>query len=159
MDGEEVADLLLESRRDASTKDLDGSRKGRARGVVERVDLRRGEVRSLPEWQQPSGVEDLVAVGVSDAGDEPLVLEQVLQLPGMPPDPLSPDVQGQARVVGIRAELPVTESGNRPVETGRQQIDLAHLRRVAIANLDGRVVRGHPVRTPRPRRRSLRSGL
>src|SRR5438552_6306154 len=77
----------------------------------------------------------------------------------MPSYPLSPDVQGQAGVVGIRAELRVIETGNRSVETGRQQIDLAHLSRVAIANLDGRVVRGHPVRTPPPRRRSLRTAL
>ena len=40
-------------------------------------------------------MKDLVAVGVADAGHEALVLQEVLELAGMPADPLAPDVQGQ----------------------------------------------------------------
>ena len=46
-------------------------------------------------------MEDLVAVGVADPGDERLVAQQVLELARMAADPLAPDVQGQRRVVGI----------------------------------------------------------
>ena len=40
----------------------------------------------------------------------------------------------------------------RPVDAGRQDVDLAHLGRVAVADLDRRVVGRHPGRPARPAR-------
>ena len=59
-------------------------------------------------------MEDLVAVGVADPGDERLVLEQVLQLARMAPDPLAPDLERQAGIVGVGPEL-----ARRSPATGR----------------------------------------
>ena len=42
-------------------------------------------------------MQDLVAVGVADAGDERLVAQQVLELARMAPDPLAPDLERQSR--------------------------------------------------------------
>ena len=68
----------------------------------------------------------------------------------MTPDPVAPDVEGQRRVVGIGALLALAESGDGPVDAGRSQVDLAHLGRVAIADLGARVVRRQPVGARRP---------
>ena len=46
-------------------------------------------------------MQDLVAVGVPDAGDELLVLQEVLQLARVLPDARPPLLKGQARVVGL----------------------------------------------------------
>ena len=75
--------------------------------------------RPLAERQQPRGVEDLVAVGVADAGDERLVAQQVLELARMAPDPLAPDLEGQRRVVGVGALVGATEPGHGPIDAGR----------------------------------------
>ena len=81
MDGEEVADLSLERRRDALAQDVDRLGERRPRRAVAALDLFRRQARSLPEREQAGGVEDLVAVGVADAGHEALVPEQVLSSP------------------------------------------------------------------------------
>ena len=94
-------------------------------------------------------MEDLVAVGVADPGDEGLVLEQVLQLAGVAPDALLPGGQGQGRVVGVRAEL-VVQPGDRPNRAVGDEVDLAHLGRIAIANLDRLIVSGQPSGALRP---------
>ena len=155
MDREEVADLLLERRRDALAERRRSPRASVVpRRRVQRVDLLGRERRALPERQQPGGVEDLVAVGVADPGDERLVLQQVLQLARMAPDPLPPDVERQRR--DRRRPGPSSSSvrpGTAAVDAGRQQVDLAHLRRVAVADLDGGVVGRHPVGAARPARR------
>ena len=113
----------------------------RAGRRVQGVDLLRGERRSLPERQQARRMEDLVAVGVADPGDELLVLEQVLELARMAPDPRPPLVEGQRRIVGIGTELGV-EAGDGTIEPGRQEVDLAHLGRIAVADLDRAIVGG-----------------
>ena len=80
VDREEVADLGLEGRRHAVLQDRDRVGQRRSGGRVERVDLLRREARPLAEREQPRLVEDLVAVGVADPGDERLVPKQVLEL-------------------------------------------------------------------------------
>ena len=87
-----------------------------ARRAIERVDLLVGQARSLPEWQQAGGVQDLVAIGIADARHECLVAQQVLELARMSPDPLPPDLEGQRRVVGIGTLLRAAETGHRPVD-------------------------------------------
>ena len=67
VDGEEVADLLLERRRDPLPQHLDRVGERRSRRRVQRVDLLGREGRALAERQEPGRVEDLVAVGVADA--------------------------------------------------------------------------------------------
>ena len=57
----------------------------------------RARARSLPQ--------DLVAVGVADAGHETLVAQQRLQLAGVAPDALAEGVEGELRIVGVRAHL------------------------------------------------------
>src|ERR1700682_4056970 len=42
----------------------------------------------LAQWQQSRLVQDLVRVGVADAGDERLVAQKVLELARVPPDTL-----------------------------------------------------------------------
>ena len=101
VDREEVADLLLEGRRDPLAQDVDGVRQRRTRRVVQRIDLLGREAGALAEGEQPRGMEDLVAVGVADAGHERLVAQQVLELARMAADPLAPDLTGEGRVVGI----------------------------------------------------------
>ena len=56
------------------------------RGALPRrvVDLLGGQARSLPERQEARGVQDLVAVGVADPGDERLVPQEVLELARVP---------------------------------------------------------------------------
>ena len=95
--GEEVANLLLERRRDPLPQDIDRAREGRARRLVERIDLLRGERRTLPERAELRGVQDLVAVGIADSRDEGLVPEQGLQLARMAPDPGRARRRGSAR--------------------------------------------------------------
>ncbi len=46
-------------------------------------------------------MEDLVAVGVADAGHERLVAQQVLELAGVTADAVAPDLERQRRVVGV----------------------------------------------------------
>ena len=96
-------------------------------------------------------MQDLVAVGVPDAGHEGLVAQQVLELARMAPDPVPPHVDGECRVVGIGADLVGGEAGHGPVRSRRQHVHLAHLGRVAIADLGGRIVARHPRRAPGPR--------
>ena len=98
-------------------------------------------------------MQDLVAVGVADAGHERLVAQQVLELARVPPDPLAPDLEGQGRVVGVGSLL----GRRRGPGTGRStpagtEVDLAHLGRVAVADLGAGVVRRQPGRAARPRR-------
>ena len=56
-------------------------------------------------------MQDLIAVCVTDAGDERLVAKQVLELARMAPDALPPDIERQARMVGLRAHLVRAEAG------------------------------------------------
>ena len=42
-----------------------------------------------------------------------------LSSPRMAPDPLAPDLQGQRRVVGVRALLVAVQAGHGPVDAGR----------------------------------------
>src|SRR4029079_5976981 len=93
VDGEEIADLLLKCRWNALAQHGDRVGHRRLRRRVEAVDLLRGQRRPLPEWQQPGGMQDLVAVGMADPRDERLVLQQVLQLAGMTLDPGPPRVE------------------------------------------------------------------
>ena len=79
-------------------------------------------------------MEDLVGVRVADARDELLVAEQVLQFAMVSPNPRPPDLEGQCRVVRVRT-LGRVQAGNVPVHSGWHEVDLAHLGRVAIANL------------------------
>ena len=89
VDGEEVADLLLERGRDPCPEHLDRVCQGRSRRFVQGVDLLVGQRRTLAERQEAGRMEDLVGIGVTDAGDKLLVAEQVLQLAVVPPNPLT----------------------------------------------------------------------
>ena len=110
-----------------------------ARRRVERVDLLGRQAGALPERQQAGRVQDLVAVGVADPGHERLVAQQVLELARVALDPIAPDVEGQRRIVRVRARSrPRPRPGHRAIDAGRQQVDLAHLGRVAVADLGGR---------------------
>ena len=95
-------------------------------------------------------MQDLVAVGVADAGHERLVLQQVLELARVPPDPLAPDLERQRRVVCVRALLAPPSPGIGAVDPGRRQVDLAHLGRVAVADLGRGASRREPRRAARP---------
>ena len=103
VDGQEIADLALEGRGHPFAQDGDRIGQGGPRRRVQRVDFLGRQRRALAERQELRGVEDLVAVGIADAGDEGLVAEQVLELARMVPDPLPPDLEGQGRVVGVRS--------------------------------------------------------
>ena len=138
-------------------QDVDRRGQGRPRRVVERVHLLGRQAGPLAEGQEPGRVEDLVAVGVADAGDERLVAEQVLELARVAPDPLAPDVEGEGRVVRVGALVLAAQPGDRPVDPGGLEVDLAHLGRVPVADLGGRVVRGHPGGPRRPRGRVART--
>ena len=81
-----------------------------------------------------------------------LVLEQVLQLARVAADPLPPDVERQRRIVGVGPQLAVAQSRHGPLDARGQQVDLAHLGRVAVADLDRRVVGRHPVGAAASRR-------
>ena len=95
-------------------------------------------------------MQDLVAVGVADAGDERLVAQQVLELTRMAPDPVAPDLERQRRVVGVRPLLLLTEPRDRAIHAGGPQVDLAHLGRVLVADLRRRVVGRQPAGAARP---------
>ena len=152
VNGQEVADLALEGRRDALLQDLDRVGERRPRRHVQRVDLLGRQARPLAERQQAGGMEDLVAVGVADPGHERLVAQQVLELARMAPDPLAPDLEGQRRVVRVGALVGLAEARHRAIDAGRAQVDLAHLGRVPIADLDRGVGRWEPRRPSRPAR-------
>ena len=55
----------------------------------------------------------------------------------MTPDPLAPDLERQRRVVGVGTLVRLAEPGHRTIDAGRAQVDLAHLGRVAVADLGG----------------------
>ena len=74
-----------------------------------------------------------------------------LSSPGWRADPLAPDLEGQRRVVGVRALLGAAEARARALDAGRQQVDLAHLGRVPVADLGRGVVGGQPGGAARPR--------
>jgi hypothetical protein len=74
-------------------------------GVVEPGDLVVGEGAAPPERGEAGLPQDLVAVGVADARDEPAVAQQRLQLSGVTPDPLG----GTSRVSsGSSASGPIS---------------------------------------------------
>src|SRR4029453_4231527 len=107
-------------------------------------------------------MEDLVAVGVADPCDERLVTEQVLELAWMSADPVAPDVKGQGRVVRLGPHLLRRQPGDGPFDAGRQQVHLAHLGGVAVADLRWRVTRrqpGRPAGPPRGLEAGWRVGL
>ena len=104
VDRQPVASLLLERRRDADPQDVDrvGDR-GPGRGV-QGVDLLRREGRTLAEREQSRRVEDLVAVGVADPGDEGLVLQEVLELARVALDPRLPGIERERRIIRVGSE-------------------------------------------------------
>ena len=61
-----------------------------------------------------------------------------------------PDVDREGRIVRVRTLIGFAEPGNRPVHAGRLEVDLAHLRRVPVADLDRCVVGRHPAGSLRP---------
>ena len=67
----------------------------------------------------------------------------------MAADPLPPHVGGQRSIVGI-GPLVVVEAGHGPADARGEDVDLAHLGRVAVADLGSRLVAGDPVRAARP---------
>ena len=85
-------------------------------------------------------------------GHERLVAKQVLELARMAADPLAPDLEGQRRIVGIGALLGVAEARDGRSTPAGQQVDLAHLGGVAVADLGARVVGREPGRAAGPRR-------
>ena len=121
-----------------------------ARRPIERVDLLGREARPLPEGEQAGRVQDLVAVGVADPGHERLVPEQVLELARMALDPFSPDVERQVRAVRVGTLLVCAEAGDRSLDAGRAQVDLAHLGLVAVADLGGCGIGRQPRRSVGP---------
>jgi hypothetical protein len=135
MDREEIAHLRLEGRWHSLTEHLGGVRKRRSHPGVQGIDLVGGQRRPLPEWEQSRGVEDLVAVRITDASHERLVAEQVLELAWVAPDPLTPDVERQRRIVRVGPDLVRAQAGHDPFQVRGQEIDLAHLRGIAIADL------------------------
>ncbi len=83
-----------------------------------------------------------------------------LSSPGWRSDPVAPDVERQRRVVGIGTLVVATEARDGPVDAGRAQVDLAHLGRVAVADLGVGVVGRHPrcaARSTRPHRAARRA--
>ena len=68
-------------------------------------------------------------------GDERLVPEQVLQLARVAPDPRRARPRGSAPGRPRPGPASASRPGTRPVDAGRQQVDLAHLGRVAVADL------------------------
>ena len=93
---------------------------------------------------------DLVGIAVADTGHEGLVLEQVLQLAPMRPDALAPHLDAQGRIVGVGTQ--VVPAGDRSLDALGHQVDLAHLRRVPVTQLDRPIVRRQPRRAARPGR-------
>src|SRR6185369_15169719 len=100
---EEVADLRLERRRHPLPQDGDRRLERRVRGRMEGIDLFGRQRGSLPERAEARGMEDLVAVGVADAGDEGLVPEEALELARVAPNAGPPLVERQRRIVGVGA--------------------------------------------------------
>ena len=70
----------------------------------------------------------------------------------MPPNPCMPDIEAQLRGVRVGALLFLAHPRHRTVDTRGQQVHLAHLRRVPVANLDRRIVCRHPRGPARPPR-------
>ena len=89
-------------------------------------------------------MEDLIRVRVADSGHELLVAQEVLELARMSSDAGPPLVQVQGRVVGVGAHFIGTGSGRLPVDAARQEVDLAHLSWVAVAELGRGVWTGNP---------------
>src|SRR5947207_1299841 len=86
-----------------------------------------------PEWQQPRLPQDLVRVGVADAGQELLVAEQVLDLVAESPQPLSEYVEAhRADGIGFR---PLEVPGRDLQGAIRHPIDPPHVPKVEIAQL------------------------
>ena len=136
-----------------------------ASASVERVASYRASTSSaasderLRNGSRLGGVQDLVAVGVADPGHERLVAQQVLELARMAPDPVPPDLEGQGRDRRRRGPGPA----RRGPGTGRStpagcEVDLAHLGRVAVADLRPGVVGRQPGGAARPARRVARAG-
>ena len=76
-------------------------------------------VERFRNGSRPRGMQDLVAVGVPDAGHEGLVPQQVLEFARVSPDALPPQVEGQRRIIRIGAQLGLREAGHDPVQPGR----------------------------------------
>ena len=136
-----------------------GTRSRRTSIAVDSVDASRctarrpprPPARALAERQQPRRMEDLVAVRVADARR---------RTPGCAGGSSArPDGGGSDRATprastpGHRLPVPSRRAETRhdALDTGRQEIDLAHLGRVPVADLRRRVVRRQPVRALRPR--------
>ena len=150
MDRQEVADLGLEAWGYTSSQDLEGLGDRPPEGVIQRLNLLVGEGRALAKRQEPGSMEDLIAVGVADAGDERLVAQQVLELARMPSDAVAPDRDGQRRIVRVGSDLIDRQPRHDPLDIGRQQVHLAHLRRIAVADLGRGFRRRQPRSAPGP---------
>src|SRR5439155_3613938 len=104
-----------------------------AHRFVEAVDLLWSQRAALAKGRELRRPQDLVAVGVADAGHEPVVAQQRLQLAGMAADSLSEDLQGQRGIVGVRAHL---RPARDTVELiWRDQVELAEHLAVDISQL------------------------
>src|SRR5207245_3029071 len=96
---------------------------------VQPADVIRFQRGALAQWQQLRAMQDLIRVGVADAGHEGLIAKQVLQLAWMPPDAMGE--VGLADLEGVRAELrPAGDGGQGP---GWHPVDAAHPDRVQEA--------------------------
>ena len=99
-------------------------------------------------------MEDLIAVRIANSRDEGLISQEVLELPGVTADSGPPLLERQGGIVGVGARLLVGEPRDGPLRSCRQQVDLAHLRRVPVANLGRLGVGRHPRRATGPLCRS-----
>ena len=116
--GEEVADLLLERRWNTQAKDVNGLGEGGPHRCVEGVNLLGGERRALPERAEPGGVQDLVAVGVPDAGHKRLVAQEGFELTRMAPvSAMKSDSRRRRRCSSYSSAVATTAVTSRPKPT------------------------------------------
>ena len=160
VDRQQVADLLLERRRDAVAQDVDRVGERRPRRGVQRVDLLRREASSAcgTAAAAPRGgsrrcrrCRSRRRTPGSSAGSS-----------ARPGGAGSASRQTSRVSAGSSASGPSSSSvrpGTTRVDAGRHEVDLAHLGRVAIADLGGRVVGRHPAAPRRPLRRIARRRL
>ena len=62
----------------------------------------------------------------------------------MSPDPRPPGVERELGIQGVRSHLPRAATRDDPFDAGREDVDLAHLGRIAVPDQDGCVVGRQP---------------
>jgi len=72
-----------------------------AHGRVQPINVFWAQAAAAAERREPGGPQDLITVGVADAGDEMLVAEERLQLPRVAADARPKRVEGEGRVVRV----------------------------------------------------------